>query len=80
MPFVMDASVTAAWALGENHSVANAAARRFRNDPAVVPGMWWYELRNVLVSGERRRRITEQRTTEFLSQIAQLAITVDQSP
>src|ERR1700686_5017743 len=80
MAFAIDASVVAAWALEENHSVADAAARRLRNDSAVVPGLWWYELRNVLVIAERRRRLTERRTTEFLSRIAQLAIVLEQSP
>jgi predicted nucleic acid-binding protein len=80
MPFVIDASVVAAWGLEETHTVADAAARRLRGDSAIVPGLWWYELRNVLVIAERRRRLTERRTTEFLSQIAQLAITLEQSP
>ena len=80
MPFAIDASVVAAWALDENDAIADAAARRLRNDSAIVPGLWWYELRNVLVIAERRRRLTEQRTTEFLSGIAQLAIVLDHSP
>jgi predicted nucleic acid-binding protein len=80
MPFAIDASVVAAWALDEDHAVADAAAQRLRGDRAIVPGLWWYELRNVLVIGERRRRLTERRTTQFLSKIAQLAITIDQSP
>src|SRR5207249_1893235 len=80
MAFAIDASVVAAWALNEVHVVADAAAQRVQSDPAVVPGLWWYELRNVLVIGERRRRLTERRTTEFLSEIALLAITVDHSP
>ncbi len=79
MPFAIDASVVAAWALEENHSVADAAARRLRSDSAIVPGLWWYELRNVLVIAERRRRLTEHRTTEFLSHIARLAIVLEQS-
>src|SRR6266851_2859484 len=80
MPFAIDASVVAAWALDENHAVADAAAGRLRSDTAIVPGLWWYELRNVLVIAERRRRLTGHRTTEFLSRIAQLAIILDHSP
>jgi len=59
MPFAIDASVVAAWALDENDAVADAAARRLQSDPAIAPGLWWYELRNVLVIAERRRRLTE---------------------
>jgi len=80
MPFAIDASVVAAWALEENHPVADAAAGQLRNDSAFAPGLWWYELRNVLVIAERRQRLTERRTTEFLSRIAQLAIVLEQSP
>jgi predicted nucleic acid-binding protein len=80
MPFAIDASVVAAWALEENHAVADAAARRLQSDSAIVPGLWWYELRNVLVIAERRGRLTEHRTTEFLSRIAQLPIVLEQSP
>ena len=54
MPFAIDASVVAAWALDENDAIADAAARRLRNDSAIVPDLWWYELRNVLVIAERR--------------------------
>jgi predicted nucleic acid-binding protein len=80
MPFVIDASVVVSWALDEDHAVADAAAQRLRGDRAIVPSLWWYELRNVLVIGERRRRLAERRTAEFLSKIAQLAITIDQFP
>jgi hypothetical protein len=36
MPFVIDASVVAAWALDENSAIADAASRRLSEDPAVV--------------------------------------------
>ena len=42
--------------------------------------MWWYELRNVLVLGERRGRLTELETARFLRDISRLAITIDSSP
>lgn len=80
MPFVIDASVVAAWALDENSAIADAASRRLSEDPAVVPGLWWYELRNVLLIAERRQRLTQHRTTEFLSSVAQLAIDFDHLP
>ena len=41
MPFVVDASVAVCWLMP-------AIAR----DPALVPGLWWYELRNVLIVNE----------------------------
>ena len=46
----------------------------------MVPVLWWYELRNVLVLGERRGRITEQQTARFLRDVSRLAITIDNAP
>ena len=80
MPFAIDASVVAAWALEESHAIADAAAARLQREPAIAPGLWWYDLRNVLVIAERHGRSTEQRTAEFLSQIAPLPIVLDRSP
>ena len=42
--------------------------------------MWWYELRNVLVLGERQGRLTERATARFLRDISRLTITIDSSP
>ena len=80
MPFVVDASVVAAWALGEEDPVAARASAQLQSEAAIVPGLLWWELRNVLVIAERHGRLSEQRTTEFLSQLSQLGIVVDQSP
>jgi predicted nucleic acid-binding protein len=80
MPFIIDASVIAAWALDEADNVAVHAAQQLRAEAAVAPGLLWWELRNVLVIAERYGRLTEQRTSEFLSELSQLAITVDLSP
>jgi predicted nucleic acid-binding protein len=80
MPFAIDASVVAAWALEESHAIADAAAARLQSEAAIAPGLWWYELRNVLVIAERHGRSTAQRTAEFLSRIAPLPIVIDQSP
>ncbi|HEV2334030.1 MAG TPA: type II toxin-antitoxin system VapC family toxin, partial [Stellaceae bacterium] len=80
MPFVADASVIAAWALDEDDPIAAQASTQLQTDTAMVPSLLWWELRNVLVIAERHGRITEERATEFLSQLSQLAIIVDQSP
>lgn len=55
MPFVVDASVAIAWALQEIHPTAAVALARLENDEAVVPTLWWFELRNGLIN-ERRGR------------------------
>jgi len=51
-----------------------------KDDPALVPTLWWFELRNALVVNERRGRITEQQTARFLRDVSRLAITVDHTP
>jgi predicted nucleic acid-binding protein len=80
MPFVADASIALAWAFDEVHPNAVAARERLRIDEAVVPSLWWFEVRNGLVIGERRGRLTEQHTARFLRDIARLPIKVDQAP
>ena len=34
--------------------VAEAAEERLRDDHALVPGIWWYEIRSILIVNERR--------------------------
>ena len=55
MPFVVDSSVAAVWALrDEDEPSALAALDRLEDDGAVVPVLFWFEIRNVLVISERR--------------------------
>ncbi len=77
MVFVLDASVAASWAFDdEDHPVAAAALQRLRQDSAVVPAIWWYELRNIVVVNERRGRLTESLSAAFLTALRRLPITV----
>jgi predicted nucleic acid-binding protein len=81
MPFVLDASIAACWAFAdEDHPVAALALERIRGDEARVPGLWWFEVRNVLIVNERRGRLAEADTAAFLRWIARLGVTVDRSP
>jgi predicted nucleic acid-binding protein len=78
MPFVLDASVTACWGFtDEADPVADLALLRIRSDDAFVPGLWWFEIRNILVINERRGRLTEAATAEFLDYLSGLRISVD---
>jgi len=80
MALVIDASVVAAWAFEEEHANAELAFARVRTEEAFVPALWWYELRNVLVLGERRGRLTEQETVRFLRDVSRLRISLDRTP
>jgi predicted nucleic acid-binding protein len=81
VPFVLDALVTAAWAFeDEDHPNAAAAFSRLTSDHANVPALWRFELGNILVVNERRRRLTQANTLAFLRELAKLPIAVDSTP
>lgn len=44
---------------------------------AVVPGIWWYELRNALIVNERRGRLRAADTRATLADIGDLSVSVD---
>jgi predicted nucleic acid-binding protein len=81
MSFVLDASIAACWAFpDEQDPRADAALTRIRTEDAVVPSLWWFEVRNILVVNERRKRITESGTNSFLRELVRLRIRVDREP
>ena len=80
MTFVVDASIVVAWAFDGVNVAASGARERMRREAAVAPALWWFEVRNALVQGERRGRFTELRTARFLRDISRLAITIDRAP
>lgn len=81
MPFVIDASIAACWAFrDEDHPHADLALSRLRTDEALVPSLWWFEVRNILVVNERRKRLKEVDTAVFLRDLGRLPVIVDGSP
>ncbi len=81
MSFVLDASVSACWAFAdEAHPVADEAFSNLRTAEAVVPALWWFEIRNILVVNERRGRISERDTEFFLRALAQFRIRIERQP
>ena len=79
--FVLDASVVGSWCFpDESHPNAEAAFRRIADETAFVPSLLWFELRNVLLMGERRNRLSEVQTARFLKYIGELPIQVDHDP
>ncbi|MDZ5645967.1 type II toxin-antitoxin system VapC family toxin [Nitrospirillum sp. BR 11828] len=81
MPFVVDVSVAACWLMpDEDSNAATVAFERLTTDPAVVPSLWWFEIRNMLLVNERRRRLDETQTTRALALLAQLPFRIDTSP
>jgi predicted nucleic acid-binding protein len=81
MPFVLDASIAACWAFeDEDHPIAALALERMRTDEALVPSLWWFEVRNTLIVNERRGRLAEADTAAFLRALSRLGVMVDRSP
>jgi predicted nucleic acid-binding protein len=78
MPFVIDASVAATWLLpDEEHATADYAFARLATDSALVPSLWWFEIRNILIVCERRGRIDSGLTNRALASLAVLPIVPD---
>ena len=81
MGFVVDASVTMAWAFDdEDHPLAALALRRTLDEGVVVPWIWWFEVRNALTISEKKGRGTEEKTTAVLRHFAKLPVSIDVEP
>ena len=84
MPFVLDASVSAVWALSdESHPLAERILDRWGDatgdrETALVPVVWWFEVRNILVVNERRKRLTPAESNAFLKVLASFPIQADE--
>ena len=75
---VLDNSIVLSWCLAdENHPIAERAMQTVIEDAAVVPGIWWYELRNALVVNERRGRLDAADTRSTLADLREMRITID---
>jgi predicted nucleic acid-binding protein len=77
--FVIDASVALAWCFDDEATEATRALLdRFADAPAEVPSLWHLELANALAMGERNKRITPARASEFIALIDGLPIVIDE--
>ncbi len=77
--FVLDASVTLAWALaGEVRAEeARALVLRVADEAAIVPALWRLEVGNGLLMGERRGRIRPEHVDAVWRQLGELPIEID---
>lgn len=74
-PFVLDCSVTMAWCFEDQSSdytekVLDALART----SALVPSLWLYEVANVLLTAEKKGKITAADSVQFLELLSKLPI------
>ena len=79
MTLVVDASVAAAWVLpDEGGAAADAILHRVAAEGAVVPGLLWHELRNILLVAARRGRLPADEIAPSLLRLRRLPLeTVD---
>jgi predicted nucleic acid-binding protein len=76
----LDASITIAWVLEETDARAALARQTVEDGQAVVPRLWWFEVRNGLIVNERRGRISQVLTERFLRDLSHFAISFDDAP
>jgi predicted nucleic acid-binding protein len=78
LSFVIDASILAAWFLGEKTDprIESAIDALVRVE-ACAPSLLFFEIRNALLLSERRRRITEAMSAAFVRDLALLRIRLE---
>lgn len=83
MNFVLDASVTMAWLLGDTKPSDRLYAQKVLNalkDPdtqAAVPTIWALEIANVIVRAEAKHLVSEAQSGAFLEMLSSASINSD---
>ena len=73
--FVLDASTALVWFLPDEVSViADRSLRLLNNTAAIVPDLFWHEMRNVLLTSYRRKRISLPEVSTSMARLEQLDI------
>lgn len=76
--FVIDASLAMAWCFLDEATPATATLlKRMGDEVALVPGLWFLELTNVLYLAEKKNRIDSNRVAEFIALIDTFHLEVD---
>lgn len=81
MALVPDISAIVSQAFDDEDSAyAERVIEAIAGDEAVVPTLFWFEIRNALIMGERRMRTSPDRINAFLSDLSLLPFVVDNLP
>jgi predicted nucleic acid-binding protein len=79
--FVVDASIAASWFLeDEGGDQVGHAWQKLRAESAIVPSIWWYEIRNALLIAERKRRIVASDVDRAWRELWRMRIEIDFMP
>jgi len=77
--FVLDCSVAASWFFeDEAHSSSDRLLDSLKSGTALVPSLWPLEMSNVLLTAERRRRLTRAQALRCVELLRSLPIEVDE--
>ena len=79
MAIVIDASVAIAWCLRDRDGTtrADAVMERASSEAVIVPGLFWHEVRNVLVVAERKERIEADAAERHIERLRTLEFITD---
>lgn len=78
MNFVLDASITLAWCFSDEATASTIALlERLEFESAIVPELWPLEVGNILITAEKRKRISYADIKEFLALLENLNIEID---
>ncbi|MCE9624656.1 MAG: type II toxin-antitoxin system VapC family toxin [Deltaproteobacteria bacterium] len=73
----MDCSVTAGWVIGSQSDLyTTAVLDNIRENKVFVPGIWLYEVANLLLSAERREAISREDSTAFYHFLKGLSVEI----
>ena len=79
--FVLDASVATSWMLDDElDPTAEDAFARVSRDGVLVPQLWHLEVRNALITAERRGRIDADSLDERIRALLELPVGTDAAP
>ena len=77
-PIVIDASITISWLLDDEvEPLASTVLNRVITHRAIVPPLWFYEVHNALLVGERRGRLSSEDVVARLHGVGRLPLTND---
>jgi predicted nucleic acid-binding protein len=81
---VLDASMALAWLFPRTDPAENALADRaldeLDHEQFMVPAIWYGEVSNAILRGERKRLITSAQSAAFLAELALADIEADSDP
>ena len=79
--YVLDCSIAVAWLIeDEANPETDELLSRLRISGALVPGLWYIEVGNVLIQSEKRGRITAAQILSRIELLKKLPITLDKEP